>query len=101
MKVFSVLLLSVMVATTMEICRTRYILVMINDKDEKGKFFMLQNIFGNSEQVGISKTENFYSTFLANLAKSNRSVDILKEVDDEKENRQEAVGRKHSYTYLI
>ena len=61
----------------------------------------MKNIFGNSELVGISKTENFYLTSLANSAKSNRSVDILKEVDDEKENRQEALGRKHSYTYLI
>ena len=61
----------------------------------------MKNIFGNSELVGISNTENFYLTSLANLAKSNRSDDILKEVDDEKENRQEAVGRKQSYTYLI
>ena len=55
---------------------------------------------GNSEFVGISKTKNlFFDLFLASLAKSNLSVDLLKEPNVEKDNRRESVGKTHSIMF--
>ena len=54
----------------------------------------MKNNFGKSEFAGISKPEKrSFDIFLANSAKSNRSVDLLKDLNAEKDNRRESVGK--------
>ena len=63
----------------------------------------MKNNFGKSEFAGISKPEKrSFDIFLANSAKSNRSVDLLKDLNAEKDNRRESVGKSIiTPSYLI
>ena len=63
----------------------------------------MKNNFGKSEFAGISKPEKrSFDIFLANSAKSNRSVDLLKDLNAEKDKRRESVGKNIiTPSYLI
>ena len=53
---------------------------------------------GNSKFVGYYETKKLsFDVFLASLAKSNHSIDLLKELNVAKDNRRESVGK----TYII
>ena len=66
----------------------------------KGVSFVYFEKIGNSEFVGISMAKKlFVDLFLASLAKSNLSVDLLKELNVEKDNRRESVGKTHSIMF--
>ena len=66
----------------------------------KGVSFIYFENVGNSEFLCISTTENlFFDLFLASLDKSNLSVDLLKELNVEKDNSRESVGKTHSISF--
>ena len=108
MLVYSVFLFAAIVATIMEKCETRYFLVKIGDAEERSKWGIYNKIYhifhhifsknGNSKFVGYYETKKLsFDVFLASLAKSNLSIDLLKELNVAKDNRRESVGK----TYII
>ena len=107
---YSVFLFATIVASIMEKCTTRYFLVKIGDAGERSKlgiyiyiYHIFHHIFsknGKSKFVGISKTKKLpFDVFLARLAKSNLTVDLLKELNVEKDSRRESIGKTHSILF--